>query len=236
MGIIKSANAASLTFIIPAYNDGATIETVVTKAGNMGRRLHIPFDVLVINDGSTDSTDSVLNKLTKHMNNLHVITHRMNEGYGQTIKELYQKARYAWLFSIPGDYQIEPEELTKLWRHRNTGDMIIGWRRERRDSPARLYQSRIYNTLLRVLFGLTIHDINSVRLMKTSILKSVHLTTSSAFVDAELVIRARSAGFRVIEIPIAHRARPDGSVEGGGGRLTTILPTIRDMIVFLLKT
>lgn len=233
MGNIKRANSASLTFIIPAYNDEATIETVIHKASDMGRRLHIPFDILVTNDASTDGTTSVLSRLTSRIKHLKVITHTTNTGYGQTIKELYQTGQHTWLFSIPGDYQIEPGELTKLWRHRNTGDMIIGWRRLRRDSPARLCQSRIYNTLLHVLFGVNIHDVNSVRLMKASVMKSVSLTTSSAFVDAELVIRSKGAGFRVMEIPIAHRARAGSGA--GGGRLTTILPTIRDMIVFLLK-
>jgi dolichol-phosphate mannosyltransferase len=224
----------SLTFIIPAFNDGATIKTVITKSVAVGKTLHIPFQICVVNDASTDSTASVLHTLTGQMNNLHIITHRINKGYGQTIKELYEKAKHTWLFSIPGDYQIEPGELTKLWAHRAGADMIIGWRRVRRDSAARLRQSYIYNRLLFLLFGITLHDVNSVRLMKTSIMKSVKLTTSSAFVDAELAITAKRLGFRVMEIPIAHRAR--AGLGASGGRLTTILPTIRDMIVFLLKT
>jgi dolichol-phosphate mannosyltransferase len=223
----------SLTFIIPAYNDGATIETVVKKAVDVGTRLGIAFDVLVINDASTDETARVLLRLTKRIKELLVITHAVNAGYGRTIKELYQKASHSWLFSIPGDYQIEPDELRKLWSHREDSDMIIGWRRRRADSPARLRQSRIYNSLLHTLFGLTLHDVNSVRLMKTSIIKSVHLTTSSAFVDAQLAIAAKRAGFRVMEIPITHRARAGSGASGG--RLTTILPTIRDMIVYAIQ-
>jgi len=223
-----------LTFIIPAYNDGSTIEIVVKKAVNVGARLCIPFDILVIDDASTDETPKILSRLAKRIKELRVVIHTKNAGYGRTIKELYQKAGSHWLFSIPGDYQIEPWELTKLWSHRNNADIIIGWRQVRRENPARLGQSRIYNTLLRILFGLAIHDANSVRLMKTSVMKSVDLTTSSAFVDAELTIKANRAGFRVIEIPIAHRARAGSGASGG--KLSTILPTIQDMIVFLLHT
>ena len=222
----------SLTFIIPAYNDGATIETVIRKTGDTGRRLGIPFNILVIDDASTDETPEILSRLTKRIKELRVITHTKNAGYGQTIKELYQKAGHTWLFSIPGDYQIDPSELTKLWPHRAEADIIIGWRRVRRDTLARINQSRIYNRLLCILSGLTIHDANSVRLMKTSIMKSVHLTSSSAFVDAELVISAKRLGFRIMEIPIAHRKRT--GVGASGGHLTTILPTIRDMIIFRL--
>jgi dolichol-phosphate mannosyltransferase len=223
----------SLTFIIPAYNNEATIETVIDKTTDVGKKLRIPFTIEVIDDASFDATGYILRKLTRRIPNLHVITHTKNTGYGQTIKELYQKASHTWLFSIPGDYQIGPSELTKLWPHRADADIIIGWRRERRDSPDRLRQSLIYNMLLRVMFGLNMHDINSVRLMKTSVLKSVRLTTSSAFVDAELAISAKRLGFRIMEVPIAHRAR--AGLGASGGKVSTILPTIRDMIAFLSK-
>lgn len=224
----------SLTFIIPAYNDEATIRSVVQKTVGVGKKLRIPFDIVAIDDASVDATGHMLSKLARRTSNLRVIMHKKNAGYGKTIKELYQKAQSAWLFSLPGDYQIDPGELHTLWRHRQPADMIIGWRRTRRDSPARLRQSRVYNALLHVLFGTTVHDVNSVRLMKTSIMKSVTLGSSSAFVDAELVIRSMRAGFHVIEIPIAHRARAGAGASGG--KLNTILPTIFDMVSFWVNS
>src|SRR5450759_3838344 len=124
----------SLTFIIPAYNDEGTIETVVTKAVHVGKKLRIPFTLFVINDASQDSTGHILERLTSRYKNLRVITHTKNAGYGKTIKELYQKAASRWLFSIPGDYQIDPGILSDLWKHRSEADMIIGWRRARHDS------------------------------------------------------------------------------------------------------
>lgn len=222
----------SLTFIIPAYNDETTISPVVEKTVNVGKKLQIPFDILVINDASEDSTGLILNKLAKRYTNLRIITHTRNAGYGQTIKELYQKTRATWLFSLPGDYQIDPSEFLKLWKHRDEADMIIGWRSIRRDSPVRLRQSYIYNLLIRCMSHIPIHDVNSARLMKTSVMKSVSLTSSSAFIDAELVIRSKRAGFRIIEVPISHRARAGAGASGG--KLKIILPTIIDMIRFSL--
>lgn len=223
----------SLTFIIPAYNDEATIETVVNKTVAVGRKLAIPFRLLVCNDASRDQTARKLTHLEKQYSQLTVIHHAINKGYGQTIKELYQKARSTWLFSLPGDYQIDPGELEKLWPERSRADLILGWRKVRHDASPRIMQSAIYNTILAVLFGTNVHDVNSVRLMKTSVMKSVRLASSSAFVDAELIIRAKRKGFRIMEIPIAHRAR--AGVGASGGKLSTIVPTIVDMILFVFR-
>ena len=118
----------SLTFIIPAYNDETTIETVIDKTADVGKKLRIPFDILVINDASRDSTGHILKKLERRYAHLRVITHTKNAGYGQTIKELYQKATHTWLFSLPGDYQIDPREFLKIWQRRGEADMIVGWR------------------------------------------------------------------------------------------------------------
>lgn len=230
---MQKGEADSLTFIIPAYNDAATIKTVVEKTVTAGKNLRIPFTVLVINDASTDSTGKILTELKNRFKKLSVITHSGNAGYGGTIRELYKKARTAWLFSLPGDYQIEPDVVARLWPRRKGADMIIGWRFDRRDSAARKRQSGMYNFLLKLMFGLRLHDINSVRLMKTSVMERVHLTTSSAFVDAELVIRAIRAGYTVTELPIPHRARAGQGASGG--RISTILPTVRDMVVFYLR-
>ena len=223
----------SLTFIIPTYNDEATIETVIENTLYVGRHLRLPFNILVVDDASRDRTGNILKKLHRHHTELKIITHTKNAGYGKTIKELYEKAKNTWLFSLPGDYQIEPAELHKLWPYRREADMIIGRRISRADNRTRRRQSGIYNRLLRTLYGLKVHDVNSVRLMKTSILKSFQLRTSSAFVDAELAISAARAGFQVTEIPIKHRAR--AGVGASGGKLTVMLPTIIDMIKFRLS-
>jgi len=222
----------TLSFLIPAYNDERTIGAVVREADRVGRDAASAYEILVIDDASTDGTLRALTAIQKKYPAVRVKRHSRNRGYGATIRELYYSGAKEWLHTIPGDYQIGPEEVLKLLPHMPHADMIIGWRKERFDPSARLRQSRVYNTLLRYLFGLTLHDVNSVRLMRSGIMRRVKLTSSSAFVDAELAIRARRAGFRVIESQIAHRRR-EGST-GGGGSIRIILPTIVDLIRFRL--
>ena len=227
---MKLSMLPSLSFIIPAYRDEDTIECVVRDAVRVGKKVAKQFEIIVINDASPDQTGEVLIKLTKTIKELQVITHTDNTGYGGTIRDLYYAGKCEWLYSMPGDNQIPAEEVMKLIPHTPKADMIIGWRVNRQDPPERLRQSKIYNWLLRVLFGLTLHDVNSVRLVKKKLFDRIILHSRSAFVDAELAIRAKRLGFRTLEVPIAHRGRD--STGAGGGKLRTILPTIWDMLKF----
>jgi len=223
----------SLSILIPAYKDEKTIRDVVAEADKAARKNTTLYEIVVINDSSPDNLTQVLNSLIKEYKNLKVKTHTKNCGYGQTIKELYYAAKYEWFFTVPGDGQIPPLELDKLVMHKDEADMIIGWRVNRRDTEKRLIQSSVYNNMLRFLFGINLHDINSVRLGKTSILKAVHLKMASAFVDAELTVSTIRKGYKVIETPIIHKARKDES-GAGGGSLKTILPTIIEVFKYWL--
>lgn len=220
-----------VSILIPCYNDAVTIEKVIKETVEVGRRVAQKFEIIVINDGSTDGTANILAPLKKKYHGLSVITHSQNQGYGKTIKELYYTGKSEWLFTIPGDYQVGAKELRKLFAFREKADMIIGWRKKRKDPIARLVQSAVYNVLLNLLFGLRLHDVNSVRLMRRSILKKIVLKSESAFIDAELAIKAARTGFRVAEIAVGHRA---SRKQGSGGKWWTILPTIGEMIRYWL--
>lgn len=223
----------SLSFLIPAYNDAETVAAVVKDADRMGKIHASRYEILVIDDASGDGTPEVLRKLSRSNRFLNVRRHDVNRGYGATIRELYYAASMDWLFTVPGDNQISVREIEKLLPHAGEADMIIGLRVNRNDPPARLFQSRVYNGMLRFLFGLPLKDVNSVRLMNTGILKDVRLASQSAFVDAELAVRSMRAGYSVIEVPIAHRKRETNGA--GGGKIGTILPVVADVMRFKLE-
>lgn len=230
------ATFRSLSIIMPCYNDAGTIGQAIEEAHKVASKVTNDFEILVVNDKSKDETGLMLSKLEKKYPQLRVYTHPINLGYGATIRELYYIAKKDWLFSVPGDYQIGASELMKLIPAKDTADMIIGWRTKRQDPVERLRQSKIYNFLLRFFYRLDLHDVNSVRLMPTHILRNIRLEFTSAFVDAELAIRLKKQGFVIAEVPISHRMdlkKPNGK-GGGGGKLKTILPTIRDMTWFWL--
>lgn len=218
---------SSLSILIPTFNNAKTIATVLEEALGVGKQLAGKYRVVVINDGSTDETEQILEKYKSH-SHMEVRTHNRNQGYGATIRELYYEGNSSeWMFTVPGDYQIGANELKKLIPLTDRADIIIGLRKNRQDPQSRLVQSTIYNILLRIIFGITIRDINSVKLIRATVMRTVHLVSRSAFVDAELCIKAIRAGYRTREVPISHRSDPN---KGSGGNWSTIVRTLADMI------
>ncbi len=224
----------SLTFCIPAYNDDKTIALVIQRAKETARALHVPYAICVVNDGSTDDTENILRKLARHTKELSIIAHAQNRGYGATMRQLYTLATTSWLFTVPGDYQIDPAECIHLWNKKDDWDIVIGERVHRHDGAGRLFQTAVYRMILGLLFGLRVRDVDSVKLMRTSVIKDIALDSTSAFVDAQLVIGALRAGKRITEVPITHKKRQVG--HGGGGKFATIWPTIVDMMKFRFMT
>jgi len=224
---------SSLSILIPAYKDEQTIETVVTRARLAGKKYAKKFEIIVCDDASPDHLSRVLISLSKKIPELRVMRHTENKGYGGTMLDLYKAGKMQWLFSVPGDYQLDPMELAKFIRHTDSFDMIIGRRTNRNDTSFRKRQSLVYNGLLRLLFGIRLVDINSIRLFKRDIMKGRNITSTSAFVDAELTLGAIKDAYRVRETSIAHRKRETAGA--GGGKLSIILPVIWDMIRYRLR-
>lgn len=229
---MESKKLTSVSILIPAYNDSQTITKVISESVRAAKAVTRKFEIIVINDKSSDDTGEILNKLAKKIKELKVIHHPVNLGYGGTIKDLYYAAKNEWFFTCPGDDQIPPMELVKLAKHANDADIILGQRVNRQDPPARLRQSKIYNFILNIFFGINIRDVNTVRLMKQNLMESIKLTSKSAFVDAEMIIRAENLNLKIAEIPIDHKERADAG--GGGGNPKTIIPTILEMVWFWL--
>ena len=225
----------SLSFLIPAFNDEMTIREQVIQCHAIGRKRTIPFEIVVLNDGSSDQTGHILSVLSKQIHELRTYSHAVNKGYGETIKELYYSARKEWLCTVPGDNQVQAVEIDKLISHEGNADIIVGWRKNRRETRLRQCQSFIYNNVINLFFHLGIHDVNSVRLMKSEILEHVVIRGTSAFVDAELMVKATYRGYRIKEIPIEHQSRFAGTGRGGGGKLNVIFPTIWEMMLLIMN-
>jgi len=205
----------SISVIIPAYNDQGTIEEVVSEAIEVVSGLATDYGIFVIDDDSRDGTGALLDRLAQADKAIRVVHHETNRGYGATIAELYVGAKRDLVFSLPGDGQLRARELLKMLPAIQDHDIVIGRRRQRQDPFMRKVYSFIYNSLIRILYGLKVRDINSIKLIKSEVLQRIRFETTSAFTDAELCIRAARLGHSIGEVDIEHLAREFGEALGG---------------------
>jgi len=218
----------SISVVIPTYNDQATIEEVVSEAIEVASDLATDYEIFVVNDASRDDTGALLDRLAQTDKAIRVVHHESNRGYGATIAELYMGAKKELVFSTPGDRQLRPRELLKMLPALNHYDVVIGRRKERQDPFIRKMYSFIYNSLIRILYGLRVRDVNSIKLIKREVLERIHFEATSAFTDAELCIRAARLGYRVGEVNVEHLARAFG--EASGGKFSIMWDTFVDSI------
>lgn len=222
--------APDLSIIIPAYNDAGSIESVVREAAYVAGEAAPRHEILVINDGSDDSTGEILDKLVHEFKGLRVIHHPVNHGFGRTLHELYEKAAGNLVFSIPGDGQIRASQLERMLPAAELADLVVGKREIRNDPGRRKSQSYVYNFLVRLLYRVKIGDVNSSKLIHRRVLDAVlPLETMSPFIDAELCIKTLRHGMTIRGVVIEHMQRQHGS--GSGGKLHIILATIRDLFL-----
>ena len=218
----------SLSLIIPAYNDETTVGRLIADGAKLLEDICPDYEIVVINDGSKDKTWEVLQQAAKANSHIRLINHEINQGYGVTVKELYYAAQKNLVFLLPGDYQYAPKELLAMAEGLAKYDLVIGFRAKRNDPWRRKMQSHVYNLMLRVLYGIKHKDVNSIKLFKRAILDRIQLQSPTAFVDAELCIRAEKSGFRIVEIPIEHLPRL--SQGASGGKFSVIAQTFGDLL------
>ena len=194
--ITNKEHAAGLTIFFPAYNDGGTIASMVISAITTARQLTEDYEIIVVNDGSTDSTSDVLSELERVYPRLRVINHSQNKGYGAALRTGFSSAR----------------EIVTLWNHlTNDVDLVNGYKISRSDPLHRIIIGRCYHYLVKILFGLQIRDVDcDFRLLRRSIFERVSLTQNSGVICLEIMRKVQDAGYSIVEVPVHHYHRAYG--------------------------
>jgi glycosyltransferase involved in cell wall biosynthesis len=206
------ARAPGLSIFFPAYNDGGTIASLVVTALLTARKLTTDFEVIVVNDGSRDQTPAILDELARTFPEVRVIHHRQNRGYGGALRSGFEHATKDYVFYTDGDAQYDPAELALLWdRLDDSVDLVNGYKISRSDPLHRIVIGRVYHHVVRLLFGLTVRDVDcDFRLMRRAIFDTVTLTKNSGVICLEMMKKIQDAGFRVAEVPVHHYHRAYG--------------------------
>ena len=196
----------------PAYNDGGTIASLVIRAVQVASRLTPDFEVIVVNDGSTDDTAAIVDELTRTYPQVRAIHHARNRGYGGALRTGFAAATKELIAYTDGDAQYDPSELDVLWnRLTPEADMVNGYKISRSDPWHRIIIGRIYHHTVKLLFRLRVRDVDcDFRLMRREIFDRVKLERDTGVICLEMMRKVQDAGFHIVEVPVHHYHRTHG--------------------------
>jgi glycosyltransferase involved in cell wall biosynthesis len=208
----RPTRPTGLSMFFPAYNDGGTIASLVILAVQVAGRLTPDFEVIVVNDGSTDSTRDILDDLVRTYPNVRAIHHSRNRGYGAALRTGFAAATKELIAYTDGDAQYDPAELPVLWTSLTPeADMVNGYKISRSDPLHRVVIGRIYHHTVKLLFRLRVRDVDcDFRLMRREIFDRVKLEKDTGVICLEMMRKIQDAGFRVVEVPVHHYHRLHG--------------------------
>ncbi len=225
----------SVTAFFPAYYDEGNIGKVVRKAVEVLEELRLKdYEVIVIEDGSPDKTGEVADSLAAEFEKVRVIHHEKNMGYGATLRDGFVNAKMDYVFYSDGDNQFDLDELKKFIALIPFTDIVVGYRKSKQYSLWRKFTSLSYNYVLKMLFGIRYWDIDcAFKLFKTDLFKKIKIESIDAFIDAEIMLKAKLLGYTSTELGVKHLPRVDGI--STGARPSVILRTIKEIIAFKKK-
>jgi dolichol-phosphate mannosyltransferase len=202
-----------LSLVVPAYNEQEVIPELIRRIEpplvQTGKR----FEVIVIDDGSTDQTPRLLADAMAERPWLRTLRMAKNSGQSAAFDAGFKAARGQIIATIDADLQNDPEEIPRLLPMLEGYDMITGWRKDRHDTPFRKFQTRVANRIRNWISEETIQDsASSLKIYRRHCLDGIHLFTGSHRFMPTLV---KMRGYTVLETPVKHSARFAGTAKYG---------------------
>lgn len=208
------AAGIQLSAVVPVYNEEGVLEELVEDLGRELSSLVGEFEVIVVDDASTDGTPRILERLAQDRPWLHVHRAGQNTGHGPSVSRGLALARAEWIFQIDSDGQFVVAELSRLWSRRADCDLALGVRAERDDPMHRLLLSRLVRIAVSLLAGRRVRDANTpFRLLRREVWADLEPLMAPGTLAPNILVTLGAAvrGWRILDVPVSHRARERGT-------------------------
>lgn len=220
---------ASLSVFFPAFNEQDIIAKTVENATRAVSRFVDDYEVIVVDDGSSDKTAAVVEDLARRDPHVRLVRHDVNRGYGAALRTGFASAQKDLVFFSDADGQFDLQELPGLLSMLKRAPIVLGYRIRRSDPMYRLFIAKVYNIVVRLVFGLRVRDIDcAFKLFRRDALQGVELESDGAFISSELLIKLKRRDTPMVERGVHHYPRTTGVSKGATPKV--ILKTIRDVI------
>ncbi len=228
-----------LSVFFPCYNEEKNIKNTVSKAITVLKKVAKKWEIILINDGSKDNTGKILDQIkSANPNQIKIITHNPNRGYGAALKSGLYNSQYQWIAFTDSDGQFDFGEITKfIDKQKETkSDIVIGYYLSRQVSKATILTSKIWEIIVFVLFGLKVTDIDcGFKLLNKKVVEKIPKLEAErgAFISSEFLIKSKKAGFKITELGVHHYPRVEG--QATGRNLKVIIKSFTDLFSLWYK-
>lgn len=224
-----TSRLASLSIVLPCYNEEANVERTTRQALVAGRRVADDLEVIIVDDGSTDRTGQIADRLAAEHAEVRVVHNRPNQGYGGALRAGLTSATREYVFYTDGDGQFDIGEIERLIPLLERYDIISAYRVNRQEGWLRRINAAGWTLLMRLVFGLRLRDIDcAFKIYPRRLFEACELKSRGALIDAEILARAQRLGFTIGQVGVHHYPRLAG--EQTGAKLRVILRAFGELL------
>jgi len=222
-----------LSLFLPCYNEQDNLKRTFNLSLPIIKEIAQKWEIIIVNDGSKDNTGQIASKLKKlHPQNVSVITHNPNRGYGAAFKSGFYSAKYEWITFIDADGQFDFNDIRLLHQQqlKTKADMVIGYYLGRKVPFVRILGSKLWQTAVWILFGLKVTDIDcGFKLVKKQVIDTIPQLEAERgpFITSEFLIKSKKSGFKITEVGVHHYPRSAG--ESTGSKLNVVIAGFKDL-------
>lgn len=224
----ESSSFPSVSVCFPAYNEETTITEVLQEAHVLLADSGLNYEILVCNDGSSDSTEEIIERLARSIPRLRVLHHPRNLGIRETFEHLYQEASHELVFLNSTDRQWKTSLLFEMLPLTKDWDVIIASRKDKYYGLVRQVVSWGFNAIPSLLFGVRTFDAGAVKLVRREIIERFPIVSQSPFSEAERLIRAARAGYRITQYQVEIARRQTGKARGVSSK--SVIAALKDIV------
>jgi glycosyltransferase involved in cell wall biosynthesis len=217
-----------LSIVLPAHNEESNVGAAIERAAKAASRLCGEYEVIIVDDGSVDTTADVTRAKAEANPHVRLVSHERNRGYGEALHTGFRAATMDLVFFTDADNQFDFEELEKFLPLSDRVGVVAGYRKVRQDPWRRRFTARVWNLVVRALFYVPVRDIDcAFKLFRRSVLEEIDIESIGAMVNTELMVKLGRSGHGVAEVGVTHYPRTSGKARGATPKV--VLMAIREL-------
>jgi glycosyltransferase involved in cell wall biosynthesis len=227
-----STDKVYLSIVVPLFNEEESVEKLVAKIHEAASRFEFTYEIILVDDGSTDGTWKIIDRLKETLPHLRGIKFRRNYGQTSAMVAGFEHSLGETIVTMDGDLQNDPADIPMLLDKMKEGfDIVSGWRKNRKDHWSRVFPSRVANWIISVTTGVRLHDYGcSLKAYRSECVKSIK---AYGEMHRFFPVLVSMTGARITEVTVNHHARKFGKSKYGFSRIFKVLSDILSIVLIV---